>query len=80
MKATDLLSSLGSKIAQRTPIAVTVVTQAEMDRVAANARAMAPVPRDVAGWEENPRFPWDAAAPLDAPGIDCSLLDRGRAP
>ena len=78
MKATDLLASLGSKVAQRTPIAVTVVTKADMERTADMARSMPPVPRDVAGWEENPKARWDPPAALDAPGIDCSTLDRGR--
>lgn len=76
MKTTDLLASLGSHVAQRTPIAVTVVTRADMERVADMARGIQPDPIDRN--PPNAHWPWEAPALLDAPGIDCSTLDRGR--
>lgn len=59
--------------------AVTVITKADCDRIAEQARQMAPVPRDDPRWGENPAFPWEPAAPLDAPGFDCAVFDAAQA-
>lgn len=59
---------------------VIVTTQAQLDAQAAAARNTTAPPRDDPEWAENPRWPWEPAAPLDAPGIDCSILDAGRTP
>ena len=60
--------------------AVTVVTKEMTDATAAMARQMEPTPRDDPEWATSPRWPWDAPAPLDRPGIDCTTLDAGRTP
>jgi hypothetical protein len=73
VKAADLIATLGRKT--RAVAAVTVITKADCERIAEQARQMKPVPRDVPGWGENPRFPWE---PDTWRSFDCADLDRGR--
>ena len=72
-KTTDLLATLGSKVAQRKPVVTEIIHHRPLYGVTVPAA-------DLRYTAENPAYPWEPAAPLDAPGIDCTILDRGREP
>jgi hypothetical protein len=55
-----------------------IVTQARCDAIA-NARRYFQLDASPSRYAmPNPMFPWAAPAALDAPGYDCTELDKGR--
>lgn len=82
MKPTTLLAQLAPRPVRSYPIESVIITASDMARRSVSAQTVAAMTLRDAALDRygtpHPAFRWEPRAPLDAPGIDCATLDRGR--